>query len=813
MAVTAATMIVWRMRLGLALRAALACGIVGAVTVFGPAPVRRLLAFSAFSYFTTISIVLSDAVSLGDAVRGVWHVMWAVVFVVVSSLPCLWLIGPGRFTSAASAAVAVAVSAFVVALPERTHLLTKRIAFGQLVIVYVGTVIHGGQISFVKHPIRVASSTAAGALAAVAAMMIPFPRLAFFQIRKLSKGYCENGWKRVEAMVEGVGAKTKGEAVAFMVEAKSLSTNATKLLQTIKSNMRGVIWERRQMGFDVEEKLEEMEVAMKGMEAALTSPSMVFGSMDEQLSNFLNNLKPKAISKLQQFKITVPPTSTTAPETKPTFSTPLPLNISPITPQILPTSFFLRCMEILLYDSTAGRNLVSDVEIGRRVNGEKATQLGDHCTTKTCWGTLSNMLPTNQSLCFALKCSITLGLAVFLGLTYTKPNGYWSGLTVAISFATERQAVFTVANARAQGTAIGSIYGVLCCFILKKYEYLWLLPLLPWVVFTSFLVHSRMYGQSGGIASALGALLVLGRKDYGVPSEFANARLTEACIGLLCFLTVEIIFNPTRTATLAKTEFSTTLVALEDFIKRVILVPQKNLNHETSNFVSLIQHHKILKSHVSQLEKFIVEAGFEPNFWFTPFQGGCYEKILKSLQKTLDILQIMLHEIKFLSLELNSSGLIVKELHDSLTEDMEIFSKKLGCSLKFMEMLSSIKSLKELQNKNQNQCLEMEMGKKGSNDGCKAFALIEEDVEKIVGSFSQHANEILSKAYTNDEVEGNLKGQMTLCLSSIGFCMECLMRETMVMEKEVLQVLKLENPSIHINLQELSTRLNAYCTK
>lgn len=59
----------------------------------------------------------------------------------------------------------------------------------------------------------------------------------WLQIRKLSKGYCENGWKRIEAMVEGVGAKTKGEAVALMVEAKSLSTNATKLLQTIKSNM------------------------------------------------------------------------------------------------------------------------------------------------------------------------------------------------------------------------------------------------------------------------------------------------------------------------------------------------------------------------------------------------------------------------------------------------------------------------------------------------------------------------------------------------------------------------------------------------
>lgn len=84
-----------------------------------------------------------------------------------------------------------------------------------------------------------------------------------------------------------------------------------------------------------------------------------------------------------------------------------------------------------------------------------------------------------------------------------------------------------------------------------------------------------MYGQSGGIASALGALLVLGRKNYGIPSEFANARITEACIGLLCFLTVEIVFNPTRAATLAKTEFSTSLVALQACIKRVILIPQK----------------------------------------------------------------------------------------------------------------------------------------------------------------------------------------------------------------------------------------------
>ncbi|XP_023517881.1 uncharacterized protein LOC111781489 [Cucurbita pepo subsp. pepo] len=800
------TAVLWRIRLGSALRAAFACSLIGGVMMFGPASVRQLLSFPAFSYFTTISIVLTDAVSIGDAVRGVWHVMWAVVSVLVLSVPCLYLVGPERFTGGLSAAVAVAISAFVVALPMRTHVLTKRIAFGQLVIVYVGTVVHGGQTSFFMHPIRVASSTAAGALAAVVAMVLPYPRLASFQIRKLSRAYCENGCERMGAMVEGFGAKTKAEAAASMAEAKALSTTGTKLLRSIQPNLGGMIWERQQK--EIAEKLEGFEVALRGMEAALTSPSIAIGAMDEQLCNSLNDLKPKATLKLQSFKISFPPNATTAPETKPPFSTPPPLNVSLITPQILPPSFFLRCMELLHYGSTAAaatRNLVSDVEIDRKANGIEVTELRDGGTENTRWGILSNILPTKQSLCFALKCSITLGLAVFLGLTYTKSNGYWSGLTVAISLATERQAVFTVANARAQGTAMGSIYGVLCCFILRKLEYLWLLPLLPWVVFSSFLVHSRMYGPAGATSSALGALLVLGRKNYGIPSEFANARITEACIGLICFLTMELIFNPTRAATLAKTEFSRSLEALQEYIKRVILIPQKNIN-----FSSLIEHHKTLKSHVSQLEKFIAEARFEPNFWFTPFQSGCYDNLLKSLQKIVNILHFLPHEVNLLCLELNRSGVVGKEVHDSLSEDMDAFCKKVGCSLNFMEKLSM---MKELQNTNKNQCSEMEMGKMIPNDGCRALALVEEDVEKIMGSFCQHANEILTKAYTNEEGEANQRGQMTLCLSSIGFCMECLMRETMAMEKEVHQLLKLENPSFHINLQELSTKVNAHHCK
>lgn len=99
------------------------------------------------------------------------------------------------------------------------------------------------------------------------------------------------------------------------------------------------------------------------------------------------------------------------------------------------------------------------------------------------------MWMSGERLLFASKCSITLGLAVLLGLLYNKENGYWSGLTVAISFSTGRQPTFTVANARAQGTVMGSIYGVLCSFVFQKFVDLWFLPLLPWIIFASFLSH------------------------------------------------------------------------------------------------------------------------------------------------------------------------------------------------------------------------------------------------------------------------------------------------------------------------------------
>ena len=169
----------WLERLGSALRTILACSIVGCTTLYGPVALQCLLAYPAFSYVTTVLIV-SDT-TLGDTLRSFWHAFYATLQVTILSALGLWLVGPARFTNGLTVA-AVALSAFVVALPESTHLMTKRLAFGQIVIVYVGVAIQGAETEVIEHLIRVASSAALGAMASVLAMFFPYPRLAYNEV-------------------------------------------------------------------------------------------------------------------------------------------------------------------------------------------------------------------------------------------------------------------------------------------------------------------------------------------------------------------------------------------------------------------------------------------------------------------------------------------------------------------------------------------------------------------------------------------------------------------------------------------------------
>ena len=584
-------------------------------------------------------------------------------------------------------------------------------------------------------------------------------------------------------------------------------------------------WERPQTKFlktryiNPGEKLQHMELPIRGMEMALncsTASSCIGSMMDEELREVLRSLKVQIGQKFERAKGSMPFDATiTLLETKEQF---LDVylwkfrNIS-ITQENLSAFFFLYSLELLLDDLPIAQVPEFALEYTQNIDTEEYSDSQNQAmgSFNRTWSTL-DIFPTSQSLVFAFKCSLSLGLAVLFGLMYNKENGYCSGLTIAISFVTGRQATFTVANARAQGTAMGSVYGILCCYIFQRFEDLRFLAMLPWIIFTNFLMHSRMYGQAGGISAVIGALSILGRTNYTSPSEFAIARISEACIGLICFLIVEILLNPARAATLAKTELSRTLGALQDWINTIVLCSnQKNM--PASTLQALREKQNKLKTHFNDLEKFLSEAGLEPNFWFLPFHGPCYGKLLESLSKMLDLTSFVTYKIAFLSQVSKIFALDFNELQERMNEDLELFKGRVGSSLKHLEKATSIMSLaaleKELPKKVMSQ--DTELGNSPNVNAFRLFGTDEEEVENIMSSFLRHLNEEADKIYAK-AIEEKLKSKIVLCLTGLSFCIGCLIRETMEIEKEVKELVKWENPTNHVNLNEISCKVNALHT-
>ena len=174
----------WRACLASTFRTALACTIVGCVTLFGPPSIQTLIAFPAFSYVSLIIIIINDA-TLGDTLRGCWLALYATIHSIGPAMLTLWAIGPAHF-SKGTTALAVALAAFVVVLPsdQSTHLIAKRISLGQIVLVYVIGYANSIHTDPLMHPLRLAASTALGVVACVLALLLPYPRFASYEVIK-----------------------------------------------------------------------------------------------------------------------------------------------------------------------------------------------------------------------------------------------------------------------------------------------------------------------------------------------------------------------------------------------------------------------------------------------------------------------------------------------------------------------------------------------------------------------------------------------------------------------------------------------------
>ncbi|KAG8374318.1 hypothetical protein BUALT_Bualt11G0119200 [Buddleja alternifolia] len=752
--------IIWCMRLHSALRTALACAIVGGATMYGPKFLVREIKFAAFSYLTAVLIV-SDA-ALGDTLKGCWHALCATVQVVPVAMLARWLIAPEVGIRVGTAALAVAVAAFVVALPEGTHMTAKRIAFGQIVLVCSDAVVSdGGGSDGYMRPVYVAASTALGALASLLALMVPYPDLAYYKVRKLCRVYAENASERMNLYVRAFKVQDNHTKMALISQAKPLAETGNKLLHSIKSFQDGMKWERPWSLYlnpnlvGRGDRLQSMELPMRGIEYSLASSPAFPVQVDdkEHLSNVLQGVSNQLGQKIEQVKCFPPFYSMTEPETGQEFKEKPLLPLEPIsrTHKSDSVHFFFSCIDMLLNDA----NFASEVRQNRH---EKSIK------TFRSW-----LLKLSKRLEFAIKCSLSLGLAMLFGLIFDKENGCWAGLTIAISFVKGRQAIFTIANTRAQGTAIGSVYGVICCFIFH-YEELRLLALLPWIIITSFLRHSRMYSQTGGVSAAIGALLILGRKNYGSPNEFALARLAEVFIGLSSFVMVELFLQPTRATTLAKTHLHMTLCALQDCIKETRLYLAAETDN-VSKFHEFRDKQRNLESLVCELKKFVEDAETEPSFWYLPFRTSCYQKLVESLSTIADLLYFLSYNFEVLQ-KLAETSTRRNELQEQMNSEIELFQENLSSSLKILEKAHLKESKADSQDAMDEKLRDLETGKLKNEENLSVISMAD-DKEK-----QRNAEE----DEEHDDNKKNLDERRVQCLGAIGFCINSLSKERIEIE-------------------------------
>ncbi|XP_065868420.1 uncharacterized protein [Euphorbia lathyris] len=784
---------VWRRCLVSAFRTGLACTIVGCLTLYGPASIHHQVAFPAFSYVTAILIV-NDA-TFGDAIHGCWIALYATFQSLGPAMLSLWLIGPARFSSY-TISVAVGLGGLIVVLPEGTTLLGKRIALGQIVIVYVIAYINGGRVEAVMHPLHVAASTSIGVLACVLALLLPFPRLACGELKENCKLLGENYSERLKLYVKAFCEQDSSVALLSISQAKSLAIASNKLLPNIKRYQASMKWEKlpfkilRPYYANSAARLQEVEIPLKGMEMALnTISSFPVRMMEGENKASSQQLKEHLNLTLKQMKNTSPNCdSVTVPESNAqtitqSFQT---LQIIPEDHKDLTSLFFLFCIKLL-----RSKPPVSKPETDLSSSNPSTKQTASFLQTL---GRNMKFINTKR-LIPAFKCCLSLGLATLFGLLYSKENGFWSALPVAISFAAAREATFKVSNIKAQGTVLGTVYGVLGCFVFERFLPVRFLSLLPWFIVTSFLRRSKMYGQAGGISAAIGAVLILGRKNFGPTSEFAIARITETFIGLTCSIVVELVLQPTRAASLAKLQLRKSLESLSDCVSSIGFEPNKAKLMESAQ--------KSLKLEVSELKRFIEEAEVEPNFWFMPFRSACYHTLVGSLSNMADLLHFSGCAFRFLEQESQKFG-VWEECVKKLDGDLQIFREMLGSLINCLEDVTLMKSLKELDGRNVS--CDPEMGKSPSPKIFKIMDSEGDGIESIMESYLEHSKEVGDKL---NAVEGEEKSQMVLYLGALGFCLNTLMKETREIEKRIQEIVQLENLGKTINLYEISCKIRA----
>ncbi|EPS72651.1 hypothetical protein M569_02108 [Genlisea aurea] len=740
----------WSMRLSSALRTAVACGIVGGATLYGPKAISGHIKFPSLSYL--VLMLFGD--TLGDVLGGCRDTLCAVLQVIPAAVLGRWCLGRRELPFGAAVPLMMA-AAFLVTLPAAPSLTVKRIALVLIVLMAVGVDSDDESDTTVVHVLHVAASAGFGAMASLLAFLIPFPlpALAYHRMKKLSEFYAGNACTMAKLLKKGFSSKNGTERREILLRTKPISETQAKLLQAIRVLEEESRWERawsrRDYCSKIVGKLNNVELAMRGIEYSLTASPASPLKFDDQdghsLSAFWADVSIQfqlhVMKQSQRFpsffsrrgRTAADDEEETAMKVNPSLSLPL-TSLSQVENHEW-ACFLFSCADLLIHSGVPQQESKDSDE---HPGGTVADRF------KSCfrWLIRGGRIETS------VRCAAALGLAVVMGELIAQDDGRWAGFMAATAFADGKEPLLTAANARGQGTAIGSVFALICLHAFHQ-PGIKLLALIPWVIFVRFLRHSKLYGIPGGYSSGVAALMILGRDNYGSQEGFAVARLTSVFIGLACILMAEFFTRSKRASTKARKQLYVTLRILKDCIKS-LQSEQHNPNH----------HLQQLENSIRALAKYVSDAKSEPDFWFLPFRASCYEKMIASLSTVSDMLRFVAHNSQMLR-NFKQYFSVQKEFPELLYNELQKLEKMVGSLLQILD---------------------------GSmNETCKDYQPI--DTQKNGGELWSVILEMGT---------GSVKQRIFICVGAVEFCIKTCKREIRgALDVLVREIVRWENN--HLN--------------
>ncbi|MCO5554582.1 hypothetical protein L7F22_008112 [Adiantum nelumboides] len=419
----------------------------------------------------------------------------------------------------------------------------------------------------------------------------------------------------------------------------------------------------------------------------------------------------------------------------------------------------------------------------------------------------------------AFKMSLAMGLGAFLGSWFDKSKGYWADITLGLGFAgIAKGGSFKIASLRAQGTVAGSIYGLLVVLATKDFPSLRLIALIPWVILTSFLRQSKLYGFSGAMSAFTGAVVILARTNKDSSDEsFTVVRIVEAFMGMASFIVVELLVMPRRAAGMVKIELVSALSAMRSHMAAALLMFSELRCQKCCALavVNLKLQETTLRRSLARVQKLAKEATEEPQLWYSAFPANAYTKLMESQGRMVDMLHFGVCAFDIVVQTMSKADTGIQELHGTFDRTLYVLKESVLPLLEFLEealqsnnitRMSDRKSPCNLSNRDERRAGDDE--KLVEQENTAHFARSGRLLLRMGSMKSNYFMEEFEKSYqvlTNvllrscvDEVRENymeeFSNSLLLSLGALAFSLEGLLREASELEQAVHELLQLESP-------------------